>query len=113
MNSEFEINLSDYVDYPKTDWISGREFGEDKANKLDLSEKVNTYSKIVINVDDSVIKAINDSFIKGFFNKIFTEHRSKTFIDSKFIIKANPYFTNLFNKNFRILDAIYNSPSSK
>lgn len=112
METQHKIELSDFVDYPNTDWISGREFGEDKAKKLGLLNWVKANEKTTIHIDDNVVKAINDSFIKGFFSSVFEEVKSKDAVRKLFFIDANPYFIRLFEKNFKILDAIYNTSPS-
>jgi hypothetical protein len=115
MERPHEIELADFVDYPHTDWISGREFGEDKAKKIGLLNWVKSREKVIIHINDEKVKAINDSFIKGFFSAIFKEVKSKEQVNKLFTIEANPYFARLFEKNFKILDAIYNNatPNSK
>lgn len=112
MEMPHEIELADFVDYPKTDWISGREFGEDKARKVGLLDWVKSKEKTIIHINDEKVKAINDSFIKGFFSSVFNEVKSKEQVNNLFTIDANPYYVRLFEKNFKILDAIYNNFSS-
>lgn len=110
MNNQIhQIELKEYVNPPHTDWISGREYGEAKAENAGLLDWVRKKEKVVIVVDEHYVKAINDSFIKGFFNLVFKELKSKAAVDNLFEIKANDFFLRLFEKNFKILDALYNT----
>lgn len=111
MATENIIKLAEYVDQPYTDMISGREYGESKASDLNLLDRVKKNEHFKIVIDGDVIKAINDSFIKGFFKDVFEYLRSKDAVSQLFEIEGNAYFTRLFEKNFTILDAIYNKPA--
>jgi hypothetical protein len=104
---EIKIELAELVDPPKTDSISGRKFGQDYAVKKSILENIENGKKIILMIDDSKIKAINDSFLKGFFSKIFEAYKSKEKVESVFEIKANEYYKKLIDKNLKILEAIY------
>lgn len=106
MKDVIKIELSKFVDYPKTDWISGREFGEEKARELQILDKILDHQKFEIIIDENYVKAINDSFIKGFFSKVFENLKKKSTVESYFEITGPEYFKKLFNKNFIILEAL-------
>lgn len=86
------------------DSISGRHTGQLYAEQKGILKniEVNTF-KIIISPN---IKAINDSFIKGFFSDVFKKYKNKQKIREKFIIEADPYFIDLFDKNYSILESI-------
>jgi hypothetical protein len=109
MNDQIiKIDLSELVDPPKTDSISGRSFGEGYAEKMKIIEQLDKKSKIHIVIDNSKIKAINDSFWKGFFSKIFEKYKSKEKVMGFFEFETNSFFKEHINKNLTILDSIYN-----
>lgn len=103
------IHLSELIVPTKTDSISGRRKGQGYALQKNILESVLKNEKINIVIDETKIKAINDSFIKGFFSGVFEKLRTKENVKSLFTIQANDYFKTLFDKNFTILDSIYNS----
>lgn len=107
MKKLVEINLNNLVNPGKTDWISGRAFGENEAVNNKLLELIKEDIQIVLVIDKNIVKAINDSFIKGFFSAVFKELKSKEKVKSFFKIEADPYFVQLFEKNWTILDALY------
>lgn len=107
--STFPIDLNILVNSPGVDSISGREFGATFAERQDLLAHVRNQDKIVLYIDETRIKAINDSFIKGFFKSVFELLRSKRKVQDQFEIKASDYYKRLFDKNWTILEAIYAS----
>jgi len=96
----------------KVDLISGRSFGESEAEKNAVLAHVKNHDKIVIKVDDQYVKAINDSFIKGFFSKVFSELKTKDKVKELFEIQANDYFIRLFDKNWTVMEALYTNQVS-
>jgi len=105
---KIEIKLEELVDPPKTDSISGRRFGQEYAQSKDVINHIGKDKKIILIINDEKVKAINDSFIKGFFSGIFEKYKSKTTVNSFIEIRSNDYFKRLIDKNFILLDAIYN-----
>ena len=103
-----EIKLSELVNPPKTDSISGREFGEDYAKKIKLVQLFEQEVIVDVVIDDSVIKAINDSFIKGLFSSVFKKYKTIANVKKHVSINANEYFKRLFEKNWMILQEINN-----
>ena len=106
------INLTKLVSPPNTDFISGRSFGENEAKKNDLLKHIRNNERIIIIIDDNFVKAINDSFIKGFFSQCFKEFKSKDKLEKLITIDSNEYFNRLFKKNWTILEALYGDNSS-
>lgn len=104
---EIILDLAELVD-SKIDSISGRAFGQDYAQSKDVLKEVLKGSQIKMIIDPSKIKAINDSFFKGFFNKIFEELSTKEKVKSYFVFETNQYYKTLIEKNLIILDTIYN-----
>jgi hypothetical protein len=105
------VNLTDLVS-AKVDLISGRSFGESEAEKNLVLDHIKNQDKMVILVNDQYVKAINDSFIKGFFSKVFSELKTKEKVKEYFEIRANDYFIRLFDKNWTVLEALYNNTAS-
>jgi hypothetical protein len=87
--------------------ISGRSFGEGYAKKKDLVGHLEKGDTFLIKIDSDKIKAINDSFWKGFFNDVFKLYHTKEEVLNRFQFDSNEYFLKLINKNLAILDAIY------
>jgi hypothetical protein len=88
--------------------ISGRSYGEQFALKVKLLEHLTNDEKVVLDIDSTKIKAINDSFIKGLFSKIF-ENKDLNFVRNHIEIKTNnSNFRSLFEKNWDILNSILN-----
>ncbi len=107
--SSYAIDLNDLAASQGVDSISGREFGASFAERQDLLGHVRNHDKIVLLIDENKVKAINDSFIKGFFKKVFELLGSKRKVQEQFEIKSNDYYKRLFDKNWTILEAIYAS----
>lgn len=107
--TKVKIDLSELINEPQVNTISGRAFGEAFAKKYSILELVRDGNTFEIIIDDSKIKAINDSFLKGFFSSVFKELGTKTAVSSVFEIDANDYYKRLIDKNWSILDAINNS----
>lgn len=105
------INLADLVN-DKVDLISGRSAGEDEVKKRKVIEHLRNNDRVVIRIDDKKVKAINDSFIKGFFSAVFKEFGSKSIVEKMFEIEGNDYYKRLFDKNWSILDALYSHAPS-
>jgi len=105
------INLSDLVTPPHTDFISGRDVGEKYAITHNILWRIENGEHITLVIDSS-IRAINDSFIKGFFSSIFKKYKTYQFVDSRFTIDGKKEFDSLFKKNWRLLDIIYNERSN-
>lgn len=101
------IDFTSFVSDPHTDWISGRKFGEAKAKEFNILDHAINHEKMIIKVDDKYVKAINDSFIKGFFSNVFRELKSKALVENTFEIDANEHFKRLIYKNWSILEALY------
>ena len=103
------IDLSKLVDEKYTDSISGRSFGEQFAKNEKILQKLESGEQIILKIDSNIVKAINDSFIKGFFSAIF--EKKYTYQKLKNQIKFdtdNLNFVSLFEKNWLILDRICN-----
>jgi hypothetical protein len=106
---EYLIDLTKLVNPPYTDSISGREFGEQHAKDTEVLTHIENGEKIILNIDQTYVKAINDSFIKGFFSKIFEKYNSVEQVKQFVELKANENFQRLFEKNWLILEAINNA----
>lgn len=106
--NEYLIDLTLLVNPPFTDSISGREFGEQHAKDTDIMGHLFKNEKIVIIIDSTYVKAINDSFVKGFFSKVFEKYLRCDVVKSIVEIRANENFKKLFEKNWSILEAINN-----
>ncbi|HEY5535442.1 MAG TPA: hypothetical protein VIL99_10990 [Ignavibacteria bacterium] len=109
MMKEYTINLTLLVNPPFTDSISGREFGEQHAKDTQVLKHIHDGEKIVLTIDSEFVKAINDSFIKGFFSKIFEKYHTVEKIKSFVELRSNDNFQRLFEKNWAILEAINNA----
>jgi len=106
--SQIDINLNTLVDPPHTDSISGRGFGEEYAKTIELLQKIESNNKINFIIDSQYVKAINDSFIKGLFSKIFQKYKTIEEVKKHIQITGSDYFKRLFEKNWLILQEIYN-----
>lgn len=106
MKNEKVFNLKDLIT-TETDIISGRKFGKDYADKIKLLDLVSDNTVIHFIIGEEV-KAINDSFVKGLFNEIFVFYNYEE-IKKLIKIEGRAHFLNLFEKNLRILDAIYHA----
>lgn len=102
------LELSELVEDKKTDSISGRTFGQGYSEKKKVLEQIIQGNTFKIIIDNDKIKAINDSFWKGFFSSIFEKYKSKEKVLKLFTFEANEFFINHIHKNLTILDAIYN-----
>jgi hypothetical protein len=102
------LDLSELIEPGRTDSISGRTFGEGYAEKKQILTKIQEGYTFVITVDDSKIKAINDSFWKGFFSGVFSLYKTEKQVRKLFTFKANSFFLDHIEKNLTILDSIYN-----
>lgn len=101
------IDLSKTLD-TNVNSISGRSYGEQYALKIKLLDHLASNEKIILEIDSNKIKAINDSFIKGLFSKVF-ENNNLDFVKSHIEIKTdNSNFKSLFEKNWEILNSILN-----
>lgn len=103
---EIEIDLTDLVKPPFTYSIYGRDLGEIYALEKNLSDHVKNGDKIIIKIDSEKVKAINDSFIKGFFCKIFEMLYTVSEVRKYFELKMCDEFKNLFEKNWIILESL-------
>jgi hypothetical protein len=103
------LNLTDLIQVGRTDSISGRRFGEGYANQVKLLENIKLGAHFVLIIPPDKIKAINDSFIKGFFSGIFKEFKSKEIVNSYFTFETDVFYKSLIDKNFSILESIYKS----
>lgn len=101
-------DLASLVTPPNTNSISGRDLGTDYAKKVNLLEDISQGIEIEFVIDDQKIKAINDSFIKGLFSKVFEEHKTVEKVQKIVTINGNNHFKQLFLKNWTILENIYN-----
>lgn len=101
------LDLSELIIEGKTDSISGRKFGEGYAKKVNLVENIKLGNNFLMIIDPEKIKAINDSFWKGFFSAAFEELKSKEKVNSFFTFKTDTFYTSLIDKNLTILDSIY------
>jgi hypothetical protein len=106
---EYIIDLTILVNPPKTDSISGREFGEQHAKDTSVLDHIQNNEKIIIQINPTYVKAINDSFIKGFFSKIFEKYRTVQEVKKIVELKMNENFNRLFEKNWAILESINNA----
>jgi hypothetical protein len=107
----YNVDLNTLVN-SNVDLISGRAFGEKEAEKFHIMDHVNNNEKIVIYIDDQKVKAINDSFIKGFFSDVFKILKTKERVQQIFEVEGNDYFIRLFHKNWTILEALYGSSTN-
>ncbi len=105
---ETVLDLSTLVD-DKIDSISGRTFGEGYADKNQVLQKLEAGDTIVLEIDPNKIKAINDSFWKGFFSEIFKKYRTIDEVKKRFRFNTNDFFRSMIEKNLIILDSIVNS----
>lgn len=105
---EYIIDLTELVNPPNTDSISGREFGQQHAHDTALLAHIQNKEKIVITFDQKYVKAINDSFVKGFFSKVFEVYPSVNQVRGFIELRMNEDFQRLFEKNWLILESINN-----
>jgi hypothetical protein len=103
-----KLDLSELVESGKTDSISGRTFGEGYSDLKQIISKIKDGYTFIVIIDDKKIKAINDSFWKGFFSGVFKEYKSQQKVKSFFTFQANEFFQEHIDKNLTILDSIYN-----
>jgi|JI10StandDraft_1071094.scaffolds.fasta_scaffold557315_3 hypothetical protein len=101
-----ELKLEELIS-KNIDSISGRTTGQNYAQDKKIMDSIDS-TKYVIIISPK-IKAINDSFIKGFFSEVFKKYRTKEKVQEKFTVQGEAYFVDLFNKNFSILESISNS----
>jgi len=106
---KYIIDFTKLVNPPNTDSISGREFGEQHAKDTEVLNHIQNDEKIVILIDPTFVKAINDSFIKGFFSKIFEKYHTVQVVKKFVELNVNENFQRLFEKNWSILEAINNA----
>jgi hypothetical protein len=105
---EIVLDLSTLID-DKIDSISGRTFGEGYASKNKILEALEEGNIIVLDIDAKKIKAINDSFWKGFFSEVFKKYRTIDEVKRRFKFNTSDYFKSLIEKNLIILHSIFNS----
>lgn len=101
------IDLTELVTPGKTNSISGRAFGEKHALDVRLSERILKGEVITITFNSDLVKAINDSFIKGFFSKLFEKYVSADQVKQFVKLEMDENFVKLFEKNWILLEAIY------
>ena len=101
------IDLTKLVKPPLTDSISGRDEGEVFARDERVLEHVAQGEHIILRIDEQFVRAINGSFILGFFNKVFERLHSKRLVKEQFEIEGVEFYQRLFEKNWDILDSIY------
>jgi hypothetical protein len=104
-----ELNLTELIEDGKIDSISGRSFGEGYAAKVNLLENVKMGNKIILIIPPDKIKAINDSFWKGFFSGVFKVYKKKEIVKSFFQFETDNFYKSLIEKNLTILDSIFNA----
>lgn len=102
------IDLSKLVTQSDVDSISGRKYGQDFFNTEEVMAYLKNEKTIRIIINENEIKAINDSFWKGFFSEVFNEYKSKEEVQNRFEFKCIEYYKNQIEKNFEILNSIYN-----
>lgn len=107
--SEKKFNLSTEVIPNLTDSISGRRDGEKYASDNKIIDLIKEGNIIVLEIPSDKVKAINDSFWKGFFSGIFEIYRSKKEVVKHFKFVADNFYKNSIDKNLTILDSIYNT----
>ena len=107
--SEKIFNLSTEVIPNITDSISGRRDGEKYASDNKIIELIKEGNIIVIEIPSDKVKAINDSFWKGFFSGIFKIYKSKKEVMKHFKFLADDFYKISIDKNLTILDSIYNT----
>lgn len=108
MQKMVNFELKELIDPEKTDSISGRSFGEGYAEKINLLGLLEENYLINFIIDENIVKAINDSFIKGLFSKVFERFKTTDNIRKNIKLTSNDYFKRLFEKNWIILQDIYN-----
>lgn len=105
--SNIVLDLSELIEEGETDSISGRTFGEGYAKKKKIIEHITSGDTITILIDPSKVKAINDSFWKGFFSGVFKHLKSKDKVKNHFQFKTDDFYLSLIEKNLTILDSIF------
>jgi len=103
-----DIHLSKLITSTEIDSISGRKFGQDFAETEGVLKLLENGFIIKIIIDDTKVKAINDSFWKGFLSKVFERLKSKSEVNKLLEFDCNSSFKKQIDKNFEILDSIYN-----
>ncbi|MBA3704575.1 MAG: hypothetical protein H0W84_01330 [Bacteroidetes bacterium] len=105
---QIELDLTELIEEGKTDSISGRTFGQGYAKKVKLLENIDKGLSFKVVIPPSKIKAINDSFIKGFFSNVFEKYKKKEKVKQFFTFETDDFYKSLIEKNLSILDSIYN-----
>jgi hypothetical protein len=103
-----KIDLGKLLNSAAVDNISGRAFGQKHAEDMHLIDHIEKNDKIVIVIDPTKVKAINDSFIKGFFSGVFIRLRKKEKVYKYFTFETSDFYKRLFDKNLTFLEAINN-----
>ena len=103
------IDLNMLAEALGQDYISGREIGRIFAVEQNLVKLAKNGGNFVIHIDDSRVRAINDSFIKGMFDVVCYELKHTKEVAARFKINGNDHYKRLFYKNWLIVNAVHNS----
>lgn len=106
ITKEHHIDLNVLTKSLGKDYLSGRELGKSLAIEGNIALLAAAGDTFVIFIDDTCVKAINDSFIKGFFEGIFKILRTRNNVGATFKLEASDYYKRLFSKNWLILEAL-------
>lgn len=103
------FKLADLVQPGYSDSISGRDTGIAYENRIHLLDTLQKGDNVEIVIDGNYVKAINDSFIKGLFSKVFESYKTADAVKRQVKIVADDYFVRLFEKNWYILQSLVTS----
>jgi hypothetical protein len=105
--THLELHLDTLLSSDKEDSISGRKFGQGYAEQEKILDKLKAGNSFKIVISDK-IEFINDSFWKGFFNKVFEEYNTKEKVLELFSFTGGDPFVESAMENLDVLHAIYN-----
>ena len=105
---DITINFNELVNPPYTDTISGRDYGKKHAIDTKIIKQIDENNIIIIVIDENIVKAINDSFIKGYFNEVFKKLKTIKEVKKHITLNTGDYYKDLIEKNWAILEAIHN-----
>lgn len=103
---EMVIDFKDLIKDGLTNVISGRKLGEQFAKDTKIVERLRVGVNYTIIIDAEKIKAINDSFLKGFYGEIYKELKSKDIINLRVKLDTDKYYKSLIDKCLIVIESI-------
>lgn len=99
------LDLGELCRLYQLDQLSGRARGEAYCSTAHVMPYLREGRNFTVRIG-APVAAINDTFIKGMFSRVFGALKTRAAVAARFTVEGDDHYVRLFDKNWQILEAL-------